>query len=59
MTVGKVLKRSGTLSGAEQTVEDFDVYRKKQADGNIEGQQGKDSQEAARKKDEERAGEQA
>jgi len=33
MTVGKVLKRSGTLSGAEQTVEDFDVYRKKQAGG--------------------------
>lgn len=30
MTVGKVLKRSGTLSGAEQTVEDFDVYRKMQ-----------------------------
>lgn len=30
MTVGKVLKRSGTLSGAEQTVEDFDVYRRKQ-----------------------------
>lgn len=30
MTVGKVLKRSGTLSGAEQTVEDFDVYRKRQ-----------------------------
>ncbi|MCM1251746.1 MAG: sugar transferase [Clostridium sp.] len=29
MTVGKVLKRSGTLSGAEQTVEDFDIYRKK------------------------------
>lgn len=29
MTVGKVLKRSGTLSGSEQTVEDFDVYRKK------------------------------
>lgn len=27
MTVGKVLKRSGTLSGADQTVEDFDVYR--------------------------------
>ena len=27
MTVGKVLKRSGTLSGAEQTVPDFDVYR--------------------------------
>lgn len=33
MTVGKVLKRSGTLSGAEQTVEDFDVYRKKQQEG--------------------------
>lgn len=32
MTVGKVLKRSGTLSGAEQTVEDFDIYRKKQQD---------------------------
>lgn len=31
MTAGKVLKRSDTLSGAEQTVEDFDVYRKKQA----------------------------
>ena len=30
LTVGKVLKRSGTLSGAEQTVEDFDIYRKKQ-----------------------------
>ena len=28
MTVGKVLKRSGTLSGAEQTVADFDVYSK-------------------------------
>ena len=28
MTVGKVPKRSGTLSGAEQTVADFDVYRK-------------------------------
>ena len=27
MTVGKVLKRSDTLSGNEQTVEDFDVYR--------------------------------
>lgn len=27
MTVGKVLKRSGTLSGADQTVADFDVYR--------------------------------
>lgn len=32
MTVGKVLKRSGTLSGAEQTVEDFDVYRQKGAE---------------------------
>lgn len=32
MTVGKVLKRSGTLSGADQTVEDFDVYRRKQAE---------------------------
>lgn len=32
MTVGKVLKRSGTLSGAEQTVLDFDVYRKQQQD---------------------------
>lgn len=30
MTVGKVLKRSGTLSGAEQTVEDFDKYRSRQ-----------------------------
>lgn len=30
MTVGKVFKRSGTLSGAEQTVADFDVYRKSQ-----------------------------
>lgn len=30
MTVGKVLQRSGTLSGAEQTVADFDVYRKGQ-----------------------------
>ncbi len=28
MTVGKVLKRSGVLSGAEQTTIDFDVYRK-------------------------------
>lgn len=28
MTVGKVLKRSGTLSGAEQTVADFDEYRR-------------------------------
>jgi len=30
MTVGKVLKRSDTLSGADQTVADFDVYRKNQ-----------------------------
>lgn len=30
MTVGKVLKRSGTLSGADQTVADFDVYRRGQ-----------------------------
>lgn len=29
MTFGKVLKRSDTLSGADQTVEDFDVYRKR------------------------------
>lgn len=35
MTAGKVLKRSGTLSGAEQTVADFDVYRKEG-----KGQQG-------------------
>ena len=33
MTVGKVLKRSGTLSGADQTVADFDVYRKGQEVG--------------------------
>lgn len=30
MTVGKVLNRSGILSGAEQTTEDFDIYRSKQ-----------------------------
>lgn len=36
MTVGKVLKRSGTLSGAEQTVEDFDIYRKKQQENKNE-----------------------
>lgn len=30
MTVEKVLKRSDTLSGADQTVADFDVYRKEQ-----------------------------
>lgn len=29
-TAGKVLKRSDILSGAEQTLENFDVYRKKQ-----------------------------
>lgn len=33
MTVGKVLKRSGTLSGAEQIVADFDAYRKGQEVG--------------------------
>ena len=33
MTVGKVLKRSGTLSGAEQTVADFDVYRRNRYEG--------------------------
>lgn len=33
MTVSKVLKRSGTLSGADQTVADFDVYRKEQEAG--------------------------
>lgn len=31
MTIGKVLRRSGTLSGAEQTVADFDIYRSKLA----------------------------
>ncbi len=35
MTVGKVLKRSGTLSGAEQTVADFDVYRETQREKNF------------------------
>ena len=30
MTIGKVLKRSDTLSGAEQTVADFDAYRREQ-----------------------------
>lgn len=29
-TIGKVIKRSGILSGAEQTLENFDVYRRKQ-----------------------------
>lgn len=33
MTVGKVLKRSGTLSGADQTVADFDAYRREQQRG--------------------------
>lgn len=33
MTVGKVLNRSGILSGAEQTTEDFDIYRRKQQKG--------------------------
>lgn len=32
MTIEKVLKRSDTLSGAEQTVADFDVYRTTQND---------------------------
>ena len=32
MTAGKVLKRSGTLSGAEQTVGAFDAYRKGEKD---------------------------
>ncbi len=36
MTVGKVLKRSGTLSGADQTVADFDVYRREQCEKNGE-----------------------
>lgn len=35
MTVGKVLKRSGTLSGADQTVADFDVYRREQREKNF------------------------
>ena len=29
-TIGKVLKKSGVQSGAEQSVEDFDVCRKRQ-----------------------------
>ena len=32
MTVGKVLKRPGTPSGADQTVADFDVYRREQTE---------------------------
>lgn len=35
MTAGKVLKRSGTLSGADQTVADFDVYREGQKQKNL------------------------
>lgn len=31
MTVGKVVKHSGALSGSEQVVEDFDIYRQKNA----------------------------
>lgn len=31
MTVGKVMKHSGALSGSEQVVEDFDIYRQKDA----------------------------
>lgn len=31
-TIGKVIKRSEILSGAEQTLENFDVYRRKQMD---------------------------
>lgn len=38
MTVGKVLKRSGALSGADQTVADFDVYRREQGAGNEDNQ---------------------
>lgn len=43
MTVGKVLKRSGTLSGADQTVADFDEYRKEQrlAQGEAAGEEVK------------------
>lgn len=35
MTVGKVLNRSDVLSGAEQTTEDFDIYRSKQQKGGL------------------------
>lgn len=35
MTVGKVLNRSDILSGAEQTTEDFDIYRSKQQKGGL------------------------
>lgn len=34
-TIGKVIKRSGILSGAEQTLENFDVYRRKQIEKGI------------------------
>lgn len=37
MTFGKVLKRSGTLSGADQTVADFDVYRRENPKEEEEG----------------------
>ena len=42
MTVGKVLRRSGTLSGADQTVADFDEYRRAQK----EAQDNDDCKEA-------------
>jgi len=35
MTVGRVLNRSGILSGAEQTTEDFDIYRSRQQKGGL------------------------
>ena len=34
-TIGKVMKRSGILSGAEQTLDNFDVYRKKQMEKKV------------------------
>lgn len=39
MTIGMVLKRSGVLSGEEQTTVDFDIYRKRQ----LEEQQNRES----------------
>ena len=39
MTAGKVLKRSGTLSGADQTVADFDVYRREQEKSAVEARE--------------------
>lgn len=39
MTVGKVLKRSGTLSGADQTVADFDVYRSEKKKSAVEARE--------------------